>query len=130
MGSEITFELSVFLVFVLHGILVMVGSDLLRAWRLAVRHGAVWTGVEDVLFWFAAGVWTFVLIFVYQDGTLRLYLAAAMGSGGWLYKRSISRWVVRGTAGLLRGIIGIGIKCGKKKNKIRQKIVAKFVKKE
>lgn len=120
----------VFLVFVLHGILVMLGSDLLRAWRMAVRHGTVWTGVEDIFFWFAAAVWTFVLIFMYQDGTLRLYMAAAMGCGGWLYRKSVSRYVVRGIAWLLQGVIGVINKFLKKKNKIRQKIVAKFVKKE
>lgn len=130
MGSEIVFELRVFLVFVLHGMFVMLESDLLRSWRLAVPHGEVWTGIEDVFFWFFAGIWTFILIFVYQDGILRLYMAAAMGLGGFLYRKSISRWIVKGIAGMLRRIIGGVGKIAKKKNKIRQKIVAKFVKKE
>lgn len=130
MSSEVVFELRVFLVFALHGSLVLLGNDLLSAWRLAVPHKAVWTGVEDVLFWFGAGIWTFVLIFVYQDGILRLYMAAAMGLGGILYRKSLSPWVVRGIAGVLRGIISVIRKIAKKKNKICQKRVAKFVKKE
>ena len=38
--------------------------------------------------------------------------------------------IVKGIAGMLRRIIGGVGKIAKKKNKIRQKIVAKFVKKE
>ena len=80
-------EAKVFLVFVLHGICLLFGSDLLRAWRTVVPHGPVWTGIEDVLFWFGAGVWSFILVFLFQDGQLRLYMAAAAGGGMLLYRK-------------------------------------------
>lgn len=130
MSREVAFELHVFLVFALHGSLVLLGNDLLRAWRLAVPHKAVWTGVEDTFFWLGAGIWTFILIFVYQDGILRLYMAAAMGIGGVLYRKSLSPLVIRQTAGLLCAVGNIFRKIAKKKDKISQKTVAKFVKKE
>ena len=50
-------------------------------------HGPVWTGIEDVLFWFGAGVWSFILVFLFQDGQLRLYMAAAAGGGMLLYRK-------------------------------------------
>lgn len=113
MSGEITAELRVFLVFVLHGMCVLAANDVLRGWRLAVPHGAVWTGVEDLLFWFFAALWTFVMVFIYQDGVLRLYAAVAMGLGGILYRETVSRLVVRGTGGFLRLVIRAGRKAGR-----------------
>ena len=96
MSGLIYEEAKVFLVFVLHGICLLFGSDLLRAWRTVVPHGPVWTGIEDVLFWFGAGVWSFILVFLFQDGQLRLYMAAAAGGGMLLYRKIAGKRVARG----------------------------------
>lgn len=101
MSGVIYFELRVFLVFMLHGACILFCSDLLRSLRLAIPHSALWIGLEDVLFWFTVAIWTFVLIFIYQDGALRLYMAAAMGLGMLLYRRTLSPWVVKAVSGVL-----------------------------
>lgn len=129
MSEVIYFELKVFLVFALHGICLLFGSDLLRSWRIAVPHGGVWTGIEDMIFWFAAGVWTFVLIFIYQDGILRLYMAAAMGMGMFFYRKTVSRWVVKGVSGGLLLVLRFVSFLVKKIDIFCQKVVAKSVKK-
>lgn len=137
MSEIICFEGKVFLVFLLHGAFLLLCSDFLRSWRIAVPHGVWWIGAEDVCFWFAAGIWTFVLIFVYQDGILRLYMAAAMALGMGVYRRTLSPWVVRGVSGVLLLILRL-LGCIKhvisrlflKIDIIRQKAIAKLVKKE
>jgi len=101
MSAVIYTELRVFLIFVLHGACLLFCSDLLRSLRLALPHSPLWIGLEDVLFWFLAAIWTFVLIFLCQDGALRLYMAAAAGLGMILYRRTLSPWVVRAVSGLL-----------------------------
>ena len=130
MSEVIYFELRVFLVFMLHGAGILLCSDFLRSFRIAVPHNALWTGLEDALFWFAVSIWTFVLIFIYQDGSLRLYMAAAVGLGMFLYRRTLSPWVVRGVSGLLCLVFRFISGLLKKIDLFRQKMVAKFVEKE
>lgn len=129
MSGFIYEEMKVFLVFVLHGICLLFGSDLLRAWRIALPHGRLWTGIEDALFWFGAGIATFVLIFLFQDGNLRLYMAAASGMGMFLYRKTASRWVVKGISGALGFVVRFFSFFAKKIDIICQKTIAKFVKK-
>lgn len=129
MSEIISFESRVFLLFVLHGICLVLCIDVLRSWRMAVSHGPLWMGLEDFSFWFAAGLRTFVLIFIYQDGVLRLYTAAAMALGMFLYHKIASRWVVRGISGAFCKIVGVFLWIIQKINIFRQKTVAKFVKK-
>lgn len=134
MSEVIYFELKVFLVFLFHGAALLLGSDLLRSWRIAVPHGVWWTGAEDACFWLAAGIWTFVLIFIYQDGVLRLYMAAAFGLGMYFYRKTLSPWVVKGVSGVLclmiRFIRNLIYYIFRKIDKIWQKTVAKPVEKE
>ncbi|MDD2959319.1 MAG: spore cortex biosynthesis protein YabQ [Lachnospiraceae bacterium] len=130
MSEVIYYEVKVFLIFALYGMFLLLGYDGIRAWRRAVRHGVWWIAAEDGLFWFAAGIATFVMIFIYQDGTLRLYTAAAVGSGMYLYSKIFSKWVVKGTAAVLCLFFRIFSQILKKIDDFCQKIVAKFVKKD
>ena len=129
MSEIIRLESRVFVLFVLHGICLLLCSDVLRSWRIAVSHGPLWTGLEDFVFWCAAALRTFVLIFLYQDGILRLYTAAAMALGMLLYHKIASRWVVKGISEALCRIVSLFVWTYKKLDIIRQKTVAKFVRK-
>jgi len=63
------------------GCFMGVGYGLLRLWRRAVRHGAWWIGLEDLLYW---TLWALVLFSVAMeanDGTIRWYTLAAAGGG-------------------------------------------------
>ncbi len=128
MSGLIYDEVKVFLVFVLHGVCLLFASDLLRSLRAALPHGRFLTGLEDALFWFGAGIWTFILIFLFQDGVLRLYTAAALGIGMVIYRKTASRWVVKAVSGALRFVVGILAFFPKKIDIFCHKTIAKFVK--
>ncbi len=130
MSEAILFELKVFLVFLLHGAMLLLCSDILVSFRLAVRHSAFWVSLEDVLFWFFAAVWTFLLIFVYQDGVLRLYMAAGMGVGMYVYRKTVSRWVVWVLGKLLGLIVDFFLLFRQKIDKIRKKWLHNLSKKD
>ena len=129
MSGLIYEEAKVFLVFVLHGICLLFGSDLLRAWRTVVPHGPVWTGIEDVLFWFGAGVWSFILVFLFQDGQLRLYMAAAAGGGMLLSRKIAGKRVARGLSWIFRLPIRLFSFFWKKIDIFCHKTIAKFAEK-
>lgn len=130
MSEVIYSELKVFLIFCLHGAGLLLCSDLLRSWRRAVPHGIWWTSFEDAIFWLAAGIWTFVLIFLYQDGILRLYMAIAAGTGMFIYRKTLSPWIVKGVSGVLLMIVHLISRFFQKIDIIRQKTIAKNVERE
>lgn len=130
MSEAILFELKVFLVFLLHGILLLLCSDVLVSFRLAVRHSPFWVSLEDVLFWFFAAVWTFLLIFIYQDGVIRLYMAAGMGGGMYLYRKTVSRWVVWFFGKLFGLMVDFFLLFRQKIDKIRKKWLHNLSKKD
>ena len=101
----------------------------MRFCRSGFSHGLLWTGLEVFVLWGAAALRTFVLIFLYQDGILRLYTAAAMALGMLLYHKIASRWVVKGISGGLCRIVSLFVWTYKKLDIFRQKTVAKFVRK-
>lgn len=130
MSEAILFELKVFLVFLLHGGMLLLCSDILASFRLAVRHNTFWVSLEDVLFCFLAAVWTFLLIFICQDGVLRLYTAAGMGAGMYLYRKTVSRWVVGALWKLFRLLVDFFLLFRQKIDKIRKKWLHNLSKKD
>ena len=91
MSEIILLELKVFLIFAMHGAVLGMICELICLWRKTMRHGALWIGLEDGIFWIGAAIRTFVLIFVYQDGELRLYTAAAMIIGAVLFRKIVRK---------------------------------------
>lgn len=73
------------------GIALMAVYDGLRIFRWLVRHGAVWTGLEDAVYWLAASLATFRLLFGQNDGVLRGYAVAGVLGGMLFYDRTGSR---------------------------------------
>lgn len=64
--------------------------DLLRIFRRAVRHGNVWIGVEDALFWIWAAFWIFSVLYRENDGSFRSYTLLSMAAGMIVYNRTVS----------------------------------------
>lgn len=65
--------------------------DVLRVWRMLVRHGKWWQGIEDFLYWVYAAGTTFMLLYRQNDGRLRAYAIAGVLAGMIVYDRMISR---------------------------------------
>lgn len=107
MSEQIWEQLRVFLIFAFYGTGLLLGNDLLQGWRKAVPHGPVWIGLEDVFFWFFAGLGTFVMIFLYQDGIIRLYPMIAMAVGMRIERLLFHTWVVNGVQLILKTVIRI-----------------------
>lgn len=71
------------------GAALMALYDVLRVFRLLVRHGWLWTGVEDLLYWIFSGFSTFYLLYRENDGALRFYVIGSVLLAMLLYDRTI-----------------------------------------
>ena len=72
------------------GLIMGLGYGLLQLWRQAVRHGAWWIGLEDLLYWTLWALVLFVMAVEVNDGTIRWYTLAGAAGGmlcyfGWLH---------------------------------------------
>lgn len=72
------------------GILLMMIYDLLRLFRLLVKHSVGMTGAEDVIYWLLASLAVFGLFYLENDGALRFYMIGAVILGMILYDRIVS----------------------------------------
>lgn len=90
------------MIFVLHGAVLTLSYDILRALRRSFRHPLAVLSAEDFLFWLLAGLLTFRVSFLETDGTWRTYIAVGMMLGFLLYHLTVSRLVVVLLSGLFR----------------------------
>ena len=56
MSSRIQYEAWLMVLSLVTGGWLMLAYDTLRVFRLVIRHGPFWTGVEDFLYWLYAGL--------------------------------------------------------------------------
>lgn len=82
------------------GLTLMISYDLLRLFRLWIRHGKFWIDVEDLIYWIYCAVMTIHLLFEKNDGILRGYVIGCAFFAMLLYDRIVSRRVF----GLLKNI--------------------------
>ncbi len=94
------------------GCWLMLVYDTLRVFRLMVRHGPLWVGAEDFVYWIFAGAATFMLLYEQNDGALRAYVIGGVLLGMLLYDRLVSRLLFKGLKKL-----GKAFKMDRKKNK-------------
>lgn len=95
MTGAIQFEARLLVLSFLTGAWLMVLYDGLRLFRLLVRHGWLWTGVEDLLYWMFSGFVTFYLLYRENDGALRLYVIGTVLLAMVLYDRVCSRFFLK-----------------------------------
>lgn len=138
MSSEIQGEIFFFLVCASAGVLLLFGYDLLRAVRRVFPHGNLLLAVEDFLYWSAAGILAFGVIFLKNSGVVRGFSLCAIVLGMGLYHKSVSPLILKAvSAGLglfatiLSKIVGIvysplkiftGKVCGKPKKTLKKRI--------
>lgn len=95
MSIEIQYEIQLLAASLTAGIWLMASYDVLRLFRLIVRHGTLWTGIEDVVYWICSCMVTFLLLFSQNDGVLRGYAITGVLAGMVLYNVSISRFLFK-----------------------------------
>lgn len=82
------------LYFALFGILLGLFYDLLRALRVHFRLKRLGTGLLDGLFCLAALVGFLLMMLRHTDGRLRGYLVIGLAAGFFLYRKTLSRWIL------------------------------------
>lgn len=95
MNQNIIPELYFFIASLTVGFALAVLYDLFRIFRRLIRHSLFFVSVEDFLFWFIAGIAGFYMIYVYNNGIIRLYAIIGMLLAVGVYYRWCSRIVVR-----------------------------------
>ncbi len=81
--------------FAVFGAALGVFYDLLRAFRIRLRLKRLGTGLLDGLFCLVALLGFLLMLLRHTDGRLRGYLVIGLAAGILLYRRTLSRWVLR-----------------------------------
>lgn len=74
---------------------LMVLYDCLRIFRLFVRHGWVWIGLEDVIYWMFSGMVVFYLLYRENNGMIRWYVVGCIFLTMVIYNRCISVFLLK-----------------------------------
>ncbi len=90
MSSDIQVEARLLVMSILTGAGLMALYDVLRVFRLLIRHGWIWTGVEDFIYWAFSGFVTFYLLYMENDGALRFYVIGSILLAMIIYDRLLS----------------------------------------
>lgn len=99
--------------------------DVFRIFRRIIRHGNVWVGLEDSVYWVLCTIAVFLLLYQKNDGMMRAFAFMGIVLGMAIYYFLFSRFVVKlcvlvfggiykGMRKFLRYILGPFIKFGKK----------------
>ena len=84
-------ETAVFFLAVALGAVLSLFYDFLRILRRMIRHGALATGMEDLLFWLLGAFLLFALMFYGTDGELRGYVLLSAFCGALLYRQTVKK---------------------------------------
>jgi spore cortex biosynthesis protein YabQ len=85
MNQEITIEVQFFLISILWGSLILLFYDVLRVIRRLIKHGAIILAFEDLIFWIAASLFIFTMIYEQNNGIIRGFSVLGMTIGLILY---------------------------------------------
>lgn len=95
MSPNIQTETHLLLLSVATGAVLMAAYDVLRVFRLLVRHGWLWTGIEDFIYWICAGFAVFYLLYRENDGALRMYVIVSVLLTMIIYDRICSAFFLK-----------------------------------
>ena len=87
-------EISVFLIFIIVGILLALLFDIFRILRKSFKTSDLITVIEDICYWIIAGTFLIYSVFVYNNGELRLYIFLGIGIGIIFYLAIASKFVI------------------------------------
>jgi spore cortex biosynthesis protein YabQ len=95
MGINVLEQLNSFFVFFISGIIIGVLFDIFRIIRKLFKVSDIHTYIEDILFGIITGIFLVFIIFVYNNGNVRLYMFIAMAIGIVLYLLLISKYFIK-----------------------------------
>ena len=81
MNEEIIMQLRFFAISILWGAIVILTYDALRIFRRLKKHGNIMIAAQDILFWMAASIFIFVMIYQVNDGIIRGFCILGMTIG-------------------------------------------------
>lgn len=102
MNEEIIMQLRFFAISILWGAIVILTYDALRIFRRLKKHGNIMIAAQDILFWMAASIFIFVMIYQVNDGIIRGFCILGMTIGMVLYHFILSEFVVTMVTKLLQ----------------------------
>jgi spore cortex biosynthesis protein YabQ len=94
MNQVITVELQFFLISVLWGSIILLAYDGLRILRRLIKHGVFFLAVEDIIFWVAASLFIFSMIYKQNNGIIRGFSVMGMSLGMVVYHFLIKDYLV------------------------------------
>lgn len=94
MNELVTWELCYIGECLLLGAGLMLLYDILRIIRIVIPHSIVVISIEDVLYWIAAGIFMFMLLYKEDAGSIRWFAVVIAVSGMLIYNFGISRLAV------------------------------------
>ncbi|HHV11797.1 MAG TPA: hypothetical protein GXX75_16100 [Clostridiales bacterium] len=113
MNEEIMLQLRFFAISILWGAIVLLTYDGFRILRRLKRHGNIMVAIEDILFWIAAGLFIFAMIYQVNDGIIRGFCVMGMAIGMVLYHFTLSELLVKWITKLIQLLLKpIGIAIG------------------
>ena len=96
---------------ILAGVSLFFLYDILRIFRRLIRHGTVWVGIEDILYWLVCTLTVFLMIYRENDGMVRGFAIGGVVLGMLFYYFLFSRFVIKINVlvlgRILKGITGI-----------------------
>lgn len=95
MSPNIQTEARLLLLSAATGAGLMAAYDVLRVFRLLVRHSWLWIGIEDFLYWICAGFAVFYLLYRENDGALRLYVIGSVLLTMIIYNQICSSFLLK-----------------------------------
>lgn len=137
MTQIIGLEVQFFLTSIFYGIVLLLVYDCLRVLRRVVKHNALFVALEDIIFWIAASIVIFMMIYEKNNGTIRAYAILGMLLGMIIYNQLVSKILIKGITWLInkvvhligrvfsflfRPFVFIGKKVGKRVHAVKGKI--------
>lgn len=88
-------QASLFLVFVLNGIIIGLVFDIFRILRKSFKTSDIITTIEDILFWIITGIIILYSIFVFNNGEIRFFMFIGIFLGVMLYILLLSNYIIK-----------------------------------
>lgn len=88
-------QLHLFGLCALTGIGLMAVYDCLRIFRLLIRHGTIWIGLEDLGYWALCALTVFYLLYRENDGQIRWYAVGCIFFTMVVYNRWVSIFLLK-----------------------------------
>lgn len=104
---SVTAETTLFLIFLLVGIIIGLLFDIFRILRKSFKTPDFITYIEDIGFGILAGVILIFSIIVVNNGELRLFILLGIALGAILYFLTLSKLIIKVSVTILKVIINI-----------------------